>query len=629
MDKFDFIKELVAGEVVKKIFDYSQALLKEHKITLFSSKNDILDSLKNHITLVKNWSNEVNFKDLKSSKTLINIHIPLNIYLYPKRIRINESETIGIIHLDEVFKYEKNHIVILGQPGAGKTTSMKFICQSIFFNNDFYPEFKLPILIKLREFNKPIKDKGHAGVIIEALYKIFGLEIKISSSLSSNEEFLIRLKQKLVIEVLNHNKFLIIIDGFDEISFKKHQEIVKNEIEMLASQIEESRIILTSRTAEYDYSFENTAVFELCSLNDNQILDFSEKWLGSKENALSFTHEISKTPFVDTAIRPLTIAHLCAIYERNGKIPEKPKTVYKKIITLLIEEWDEQRNIKRESKYALLEIDRKFEFLTCLAFELTKVSKKSIFSTHELQNAYSKIYENFDLNQKEAKIVIKELESHTGLFIQSGFEFYEFAHKSIQEYLTAEYLVKLPSIPTDTKIIENFPNEFAIAIGISSNPSQYFSEFVYTRLNKSKLSYQFIRTFINRILIEKPDFYKNDAVGINALILYSIYLGKSADNLQLTLFIVDDLVREFENLMEGVFKRNSLINILNLYNLSSKSESTSSDKVYCFTLKNNFNFLYSKAARNEGMSDIKDLPKILNCRESFLTMLEIELPELK
>ncbi len=224
--------------------------------------------------------------------------------------------------------------------------------------------------------------------------------------------------------------------------------------------------------------------------------------------------------------------------------------------------------------------------------------------------------------------MIKELESHTGLFIQSGFELFEFAHKSIQEYLIAEYLVKLPSIPDDFKTIENLPNEFAIAIAISSNPSLYFSELVYTKLNKFKFSFQFLKTFINRILIEKPDFYKNDLVGINALILYSIYLGKSTDNAKLSLFIVDDLVEEFENLMKGIFKRNSLLNILKLYTLSSKSDSTNSNKIYSYTLKNNYNFLFSKEARSGGMSDIKDIPKVLNCRESFLVLLNIDLPEL-
>ncbi len=48
--------------------------------------------------------------------------------------------------------------------------------------------------------------------------------------------------------------------------------------------------------------------------------------------AVGFTEQIKKSPFADTAIRPLTIAHLCAIFERAGRIPDKPKTFYRKIV---------------------------------------------------------------------------------------------------------------------------------------------------------------------------------------------------------------------------------------------------------------------------------------------------------
>jgi len=73
----------------------------------------------------------------------------------------------------------------------------------------------------------------------------------------------------------------------------------------------------------------------------------------------------------------------------------------------------------------------------------------------------------------EAQQVVNELETHTGLFIQSGYEQFEFAHKSLQEYLAAEYLVKLPSIPPERRILFKLPNELAIAVTISSNPSDY------------------------------------------------------------------------------------------------------------------------------------------------------------
>ncbi|MEZ4676746.1 MAG: hypothetical protein R2932_21225 [Caldilineaceae bacterium] len=178
--------------------------------------------------------------------------------------------------------------------------------------------------------------------------------------------------------------------------------------------------------------------------------------------------EIADSPFSDTTIRPLTLAHLCAIYERIGKIPDRPKTVYRKIIDLLLDEWDEQRSVRRISRYANFESDRKFEFLCNLAYELTTTFSKTLFSDKDLLQIYRQIYDNYDLLVNEAQKVVDELESHNGLFVQTGYNLYEFAHKSLQEFLTAEYIVKLPIIPEQSRTLVKLPNELAIAVTISS-----------------------------------------------------------------------------------------------------------------------------------------------------------------
>lgn len=401
-------------------------------------------------------------------------------------------------------------------------------------------------------------------------------------------------------------------------SYKKHREIVIKEIQELANFMENSKLIVTSRTSDFNYSLENVHVYELCSLDESQIELFAEKWLGDKSKAYDFLIAVRQSPFSDTTIRPLTIAHLCAIYERIGKIPDKPKTVYKKVINLLLEEWDEQRNVKRISSYASFEIDRKFEFLSSIAYYLSVKSKKSSFSKETLINAYLQIYENFDLGKKECSNVVQELETHTGLFIQSGFELYEFAHKSLQEYLTAEYIVKLPLLPNEKHLLQSLPNELAIAVSISSNPSNYLTELVQNRFLRNKLPYNFFQTFVTRLLLEKPDFNKNEKVGIAALLLYSLYLNpfEAIDSRQLTLFVIDDMVTEFEMLIDDIFKRNTKKFLYVLYEKNSVSESINGTRI--LTLKKIQNsFKYNKIFAMSA-KDFENLPDYLSCRESFL-----------
>jgi len=613
------LKELLIKETVKLIFAFATKKVEKTNFKLESTSKTIEDALNVHIRSVKNWSNEITFKDLKSSKQTSKIFIPLDLFVYPKRIRMDFDEKIRIIPLLEIFNKEKNHLAILGQPGAGKTTSMKFFCQSIFFDEKFYPEqFNFPILIKLRDFNRPIKSGNNAGILYEHLFNLLGLKLNESIDESKiSKEQIIRIKETLVLELLEKLKVLLIIDGFDELVFKSHREVILEEITQFANYLESSKLILTSRTADYNSVHENISVYEICPLNDKQISSFAEKWLGMEKSS-RFLKEISDSPYNDTSIRPLTIAHLCAIYERIGKIPEKPKTVYKKIINLLLEEWDEQRGIKRNSKYAQFEIDRKFEFLSNLAFLLTTRNGKAIFSRQDLTNVYNDIYIDFDLQKDQAKEVVNDIESHTGLFVQAGYDLFEFAHKSLQEYLCAEYIVKLPNIPKEKRLIERFPNELAISVTISSNPSMYFVELIDNIFSKINLEFDFIQKFINRLILEKPDFNQNLNVGISALRLYSVYINKNNDiGVQLKLFNSDSLVNEFENLIDIIFKRNS-IGIINTYYKEEYSFETMDQTKVLIMKKRQKVSIQNEELNFIRSQKINDMPELLHCRESFI-----------
>ena len=139
-------------------------------------------------------------------------------------------------------------------------------------------------------------------------------------------------------------------------------------------------------------------------------------------------------------------------------------------------------------------------------------------------DCYREIYVNYGLRISEAQAVVNELETHTGLIVQSGTELFEFSHKSLQEYLTAVFIVGLPAIPTNMIELQVMPNELAIATALSSRPSEYFYALVARHFSRIKLSFQFVRTFINRLLIERPDFEMSAEVGLAILCLYSQYL---------------------------------------------------------------------------------------------------------
>ncbi|NCT17594.1 MAG: hypothetical protein GW771_05080 [Flavobacteriia bacterium] len=127
---------------------------------------------------------------------------------------------------------------------------------------------------------------------------------------------------------------------------------------------------------------------------------------------------------------------------------------------------------------------------------------KNVFNSDDIRRCYKEIHENHNLPSSQAKEVIIELESHTGIFLQTGYNSYEFSHKSLQEYLTARYLIALPTIP-NISILNKLPNETAIITGLSSKPSYYFE---YLNLNFKRFDEKSWNVFLPRLVEEKPDF---------------------------------------------------------------------------------------------------------------------------
>lgn len=597
------LQEILIKEVSKRIIDSILKSVKNTKIKSYTKEKDIFDALEQHFTFVNQWSSEVNFSDLKHSKSTNKVFVQLDLYFQPLRVRINEDEHLEKFELAKIFDYSDKHIALLGQVGSGKTTSLKYLCQSLLFNEHFFKSgLCYPIVIKLNDFNSLSRENEYnKNIVFNELHKILGIKCDFQNL---DEKAIENFKENIIINFLNENNILLLLDGFDEIIFQSRREILMSEFEKLTSNVTLSRIILTSRSSDFKYSLPKVNVYEICPLTDEQILTFANRWLEDSKAANDFIDKIKKSPFYDTAIRPLTIAHLCALYERNKNIPEKPKTVYKKIVMLLLEEWNLQRNINRISKYAKFENDRKFEFLSSLAYNLTIANNTNSFDNSDLISVYNKIHQDFDLGKSEMLTVINELESHNGLILQSGFQKFEFAHKSIQEYLTAEYIVKLPIIPNNRQTVIKLANEFAVAIAISSKPSEYFIEFVDNRITPMKLGSQFIKPFVNRLLLEKVDFNKQINVAISALSLYSIYIKAiREENQQLTLFYFDDLVIEFEKFIEAIFLRNDKNSFFSHYRINEEFPSAESQTVCSLELKRQIKSQY---------------PKILYCRKTFL-----------
>ncbi len=554
--------ETIASEVIKSLF----ALLSKKGLKEKEYLYEIQRGIGSHLTEVRNWSSNIHLYGMPKASSTDDSTVSLTMNTVPRRFR-------GLDNKDEMTSENElllgdEHYVILGDPGAGKTTTIKRIARKLLTEPPSSDQDWLhyPILIRLRELD------SHANLYC-AIADTLGLkyeskEIRVerkrlvqtehkreqpstqehsgagrqrevgkenpetiriqeerleAKASQTKEEYKIVVEsifqyflgdtklEDFIGEILNSTKALLLLDGLDELS-QDLRESVEHDISAIALRLSSSKIILSCRTGDYQYNLESFNQVEICPLAHAQIKEVSRKWLKNPDQFLS---RVAQSPYYDLVDRPLFLAQLILLFKRYGYLPDQPSTVCHKIVKLMLEEWDSQQSIERVSRYGGFDPETKLEFLAELSFHLTYKVKTKIFTTSDLIAAYSDIYTTFNLPSKEAERVAREIESHTGIIRDAGNDRFEFSHLSLQEYLCGYYIARDSFSQLIFRYIREYPAPIAIATARSSNPSNFFAAIVLSDAGFLSVPKSNFYSYLDRLTQEKP-FFSN-----------SVYLGFS------------------------------------------------------------------------------------------------------
>ncbi|MDX8347360.1 NACHT domain-containing protein [Cognatiyoonia sp. IB215446] len=490
-------------------------------------EDNVLAAIIRHTEFSKSWSERVKFKDMARSRALGDIYIGLDTLLVPMSRHVDNSERSNRFKLEERLLCETGNVIIFGVPGAGKTTSLRRLVHLFHIGEkNLIRQSLFPLVVRLRD----IRARDNApDLLMRRISEDLNFELAVKFPDNKAEDIartfggaILRAKREAFAEFLRPLRPIIFLDGLDEVGNLRARDAIVDEIRWLSKNVPEAKVIVTCRTGELEYPFPDFLEFEIAPLTWQQVTDFSRKWIDDESKSLSFIADIENSPFYDTAMKPLSLAHLCALYERTGRIPDKPKSVYKRTVRLHIEEWDAQRDIRRETAYAEFDTDQKYDFLANLAYYFSVVVRRYVMSNDDLQRAYRAIHRKFGLPPEEVETVSLELESHTGLFNKIGADQYEFAHKSLQEYLAAEHMIKQTRPPEDPTVLQGLAAEIAVATALSSESAAYLSCLVTDCFWTAKLPAEYYRAFLSRVAAEKPDFENKELAFLSVLLLQSL-----------------------------------------------------------------------------------------------------------
>lgn len=471
--------------------------------------SDIATRIEMHLYEALRWSQRMQFYGMSRAEETETATIPLRLNVEPRRFRgvATDSERDESDLLND-----SNNYLLLGDPGAGKTTTVKRLVQKLLLEQPAseHDEFSFPIVIRLRELTT-------RESVAESIATAIGIPFEKRTDLTEVERVTAwsgsRRLPDVVAEFLNTNEVVLFLDGLDEVAGEPRR--LYPELARLALNARGSKIILSCRSGDYIRVIDGFDVLEICPLDSRETLAIAKAWLGDPE---VFLKALSKLPYRDVTDRPLLLTQLLYIYKRYGYLPEQPSQVYRKVVSLLLQEWDAERGIARLSSYAQFDPDRKAAFLAAIAYYLTYKIQAKQFTTSDLESAYLRIRERFRLPREQAAQVIREIETHTGLIVGAANDMFEFTHLSLQEFLCADYLSRDPQAELLRDYLASYPAPVAITVALSSNASNAFAALFLNR--PTRAAYPTAKSFLARLLLERPFFEVSAALGIAVMKLY-------------------------------------------------------------------------------------------------------------
>lgn len=462
-----------------------------------------------HIAEALKWSQRIQFYGMSRGEEVDAITVSLRISLEPRRFRgVTSSETI---REQDLLRNERN-CILLGDPGAGKTTTLKRLTQALILGA---PEteadiYQFPVVLRFRELG--------ADSIFEAIAIAIGIpytkeDTQLLDKIIVGERWVGKRRLKdFIVDYLNASNAILILDGLDESPLDA--KVLNRDLSWMALNTNGSKIILSSRSSDCLGGLEGFDTLEICPLTGDEMRLIAQLWLSDPAN---FLEKLSESPYHDIADRPLLLTQLLFLYKRYGDLPDQPSEIYSKVIFLMLKEWDAERGIVRQSQYSQLSPDRKADFLAAIAYELTYRERVRQFSAKTLSDIYVKLHKRFRLPSNEVRQVVSEIETHTGIISYAGRDKFEFSHLSLQEYLCANYLVREPHPEHLPYYLETYPAPVAVSIALSSNPSQLFSSLF---LRSKTLSAVDLKGLLSRLIIERPFFDVSPYLGTTVMHLY-------------------------------------------------------------------------------------------------------------
>lgn len=325
------------------------------------------------------------------------------------------------------------HFYILGKPGAGKTTFLKYITMQAARNQAIA---RIPIFVSLHEWTR-----SQNSDLFDFIVSRFAV-----CHVPNAAPFV-----KLLLE---EGKALLLFDGLDEVRHEGRQrDRLIHQLQDFVRQYDRCQHLITCRIAASEYLFQGFQTVEVADFTPEQIATYAAKWFSADKATYDFFMQELQKPeqkgVYELCNTPLLLALVCLAFATDRAFPPTHAELYEDALDVLLRRWDASRQIDRdalhpdEKIYRELSNQRKKELFARIAHR-TFQKGEYFFRRRDLESWITDYLATLPnvraIDDLDGQIVLKAIEAQHSILVERAKDIYSFSHLTFQEYFTAHYL---------------------------------------------------------------------------------------------------------------------------------------------------------------------------------------------
>jgi len=357
-------------------------------------------------------------------------------------------------------------VIILGDPGAGKTTFVKYLAVRLARGEGAKLGLSdyLPILLPLAAFANALQQTDiRLDDFIDEYFSMIVSDLPIGAMLA---------------EALKAGRALILLDGLDEVrDISLRNTVVERVVDFYSFHRHQgNKFVLTSRVVGYRAvrpSAEDLAECTIVDFEDDEIESFVERWTTALEKQVQGNTQVAMgdaetdrrelleaihhNPGVrQLASTPLLLTILALMKRQGVTLPERRVQLYDQYVTTLLSTWNRARSLSGRAPGRDIDEIQTVRILAPLALWMHEVSPGvGLVGREDMRRKLEELFaDRGDLSPHQAaRQFMLDVREHAALLLERGPGEYGFIHLTFEEYLAAVALA-LMGQGDSTPIIE-------------------------------------------------------------------------------------------------------------------------------------------------------------------------------